>query len=381
MQRFLRKVLEMVSILIVGYQQFCYADVIVNDPVDDIKPIIFLIGFIGIIILIISAISFFSLKATIKKQNTPGFDSEKLKTISTEEFEKKNNRIQRRLYMWGMILAIIGLLFLAMSDEISAITFFIPIILFIISFIIRLNKKKKISNIICAISVVLVCLIGAWVGISNKIIENYNKQFLQYQKGGDKYISRLRTARYVSDIEGLINTAINNNKSGRKTTIIYKSSNYTSPEELRQLLSKININKNYNLNIKYDKNYNYIESITLLSYEKGGDDYDRLAKYLGTGPGGSIIRELIQEAMSLTANDLRINVVYTSETGQKTTVNLNTDSSEKITNLKNEFKEDKTYRVYLQTDYEYENIPFLYRTLYRSSRTIYVCNIIITDYN
>ena len=41
MKRFLRKILEMVSILIVGYQQFCYADAIVNDPVDDIKPIIF----------------------------------------------------------------------------------------------------------------------------------------------------------------------------------------------------------------------------------------------------------------------------------------------------------------------------------------------------
>lgn len=255
MKRFLRKVLEMVSILIVGYQQFCYADLIVNDPVDDIKPIIFLIGFIGIIILIISAISFFSLKATIKKQNTPEFDSEKSKTISTEEFEKKNNRIQRRLYMWGMILAIIGLLFLAMSEEISAITFFIPIILFIISFIIRLNKKKKISNIICAISVVLVCLIGAWVGISNKMIENYNKQFLQYQK-----------SRYVSDVEGLINTTIKNNKSGRKTIIIYEKTNYTSPDELRQLLSKINTNKSYSLNIKYDNNYDYIESITLSSY-------------------------------------------------------------------------------------------------------------------
>ena len=242
MKRFLRKVLEMVSILIVGYQQFCYADVIVNDPVDDIKPIIFLIGFIGIIILIISAISFFSLKATIKKQNTPEFDSEKSKTISTEEFEKKNNRIQRRLYMWGMILAIIGLLFLAMSEEISAITFFIPIILFIISFIIRLNKKKKISN---------------------KMIENYNKQFLQYQKSESTYWA---SPRYVSDVEGLINTTIKNNKSGRKTIIIYEKTNYTSPDELRQLLSKINTNKSYSLNIKYDNNYDYIESITLSSY-------------------------------------------------------------------------------------------------------------------
>lgn len=100
-------------------------------------------------------------------------------------------------------------------------------------------------------------------GISNKMIENYNKQFLQYQKSESTYWA---SPRYVSDVEGLINTTIKNNKSGRKTIIIYEKTNYTSPDELRQLLSKINTNKSYSLNIKYDNNYDYIESITLSSY-------------------------------------------------------------------------------------------------------------------
>ena len=176
MKKFVGRILGIISVLIFGYQQFCYADVISTSPTEILfVPLTFLLGFIGVIILIISAISFFSLKATIKKQTMIGYDNEKLATISTEEIEKKKNRIQRRFFMWGMILSIIGLIYLGISGEISSIIFFIPIILFIVSIIVRLNKNKKGSNIICAISVVLVCLIGAWVGLSNQMIENYRR--------------------------------------------------------------------------------------------------------------------------------------------------------------------------------------------------------------
>lgn len=352
MRKFLERIFGIISILILGYQQFCYADVIVSDPVDDIKPVVFLVGFIEIIILIISAISFFSLKATIKKQNMPGFDSEKLKVFSADEIEKKNSRIQRRLYMWGMILAISVLIYLGISEEISAITFFIPIITFVISVIVRLNKKKKVSNIICAISVACVCLIAAWVGINNKMAENYNNQFLKYEKIGVGAIRH--EPRYISDIEGFINTAIKSNRSLRKITIIYQDTNYKSPEELKQLLSKLNTNQNYLVVKKYDKNYDYIESITLSSYVSSY--FSRLQQYEGNKQRGSVVKALIQQAMSLVSNDsyygenLKISIIYTSETGQKTNVNLNTDSSETITSLRNEIKAAKTYNVELQTD-------------------------------
>lgn len=365
MKKFLERTLGIISILILGYQKFCYADLIVSDPVDDSKPIVFLVGFIGIIILIISAISFFSLKATIKKQNMLGFDSEKLKGLSADEIEKKNNRIQRRLYMWGMILAIIVLIYLGTSEEISAITFFIPIIIFVVSFIVRLNKNKKISNIICGISVALVCLIGAWVGINNRLAENYNNQFLKYEKIGVGAVRH--EPGYISDIEGFINTAIKSNKSLRKITIIYQDTNYKSPEELKQLLTKLSTNKNYLVVKKYDKNYDYIESITLSSYVS--QSFSRLQQYEGNRQRGSVVKTLIQYAMSLVSNDsyyeenLKISIIYFSETGQKTNINLNTDSSETITSLKNEIKAAKTYNVEIQTDSEY------------------VCNIIITSNN
>lgn len=260
MKRILGKILGIISVLILGYQQFCYADVISIEPIDEFRPIAFLIGFIGIIVLIITAISFFTLKSTVRKKSEAGYG---FGNDDNEKIEKKKNGIQRRFYIWGMILSIVGLIYLRLSNEISGIVFLVPIILFVISFIVRLNKNKKVSNIICAISVALVCLIGVWVGISNKMIENYNKQFLQYQKSESTYWA---SPRYVSDVEGLINTTIKNNKSGRKTIIIYEKTNYTSPDELRQLLSKINTNESYYLNIKYDNNYDYIESITLSSY-------------------------------------------------------------------------------------------------------------------
>ena len=128
MKKFLKRILGIISVLIIGYQQFCYADVVVIEPIDEFRPIAFLIGFIGVIVLIITSISFFALKSTIKKQSEPEFNFE---NANDEKIEKKQNRIQRRFYMWGMILAIVGLIYLRLSDEISIITFFIPIILFI----------------------------------------------------------------------------------------------------------------------------------------------------------------------------------------------------------------------------------------------------------
>lgn len=342
MKKFVGRILGIISVLILGYQQFCYADVISTSPTEILfVPLTFLLGFIGVIVLIISAISFFSLKATIKKQSTIGYDNEKQSTISTEEIEKKKNKIQRRFYVWSIIFSIIGLIYLGLSSEISGVIFVIPIILFIISIIVRLNKNKKVSNIMCGISVALVCIIALWVGISNKMIENYNKQFLQYQKSESSYWA---SQRYVSDVEGLINSAIKNNKSGRKVTIIYQNTNYTSIDELKQLLGILSANKNYSIETKYDKNYDYIETITLSKYV---NEYLRdLLQYEGERQRGSSVKALIQNVRSKVANyeEIKIMITYISDINQ-TTVNVSTDNSQEITNLRNEIKASKTYKV------------------------------------
>ena len=344
MKKFFLRILGIFSILILGYQQFCYADVMPTTSEILFVPITFLVGFIGVIILLISAISFFSLKATVRKQNIPEYDSDKLKKISSEEIENKKNKIQRRFYFWGMILAIIGLIYLSLVKKFSVVVLFIPIILFIVSFIVRLNKNKKVSNIIWAISIVFICLMGIWTGLSNKMIKDYNKQFLQYQK-----IESNSGVTYVSDAEGLINTAIENNKSGRKTTFIYQNINYTSPNQLKLLLSKLNNEKLYSLNVEYDSN-DYIESITLTSYVNPYLYY--LKAYEGSQKRSGEVILLIQSARTeaLRNEDIKVNIIYTSETGQKTTININADTFENITNLRKQIEGGKTYNVEFLTE-------------------------------
>ena len=267
MKKYFERIIGIIIVLIIGYQQFCYADVIDINPIVYFIPIFFFIGFIGIIVLITTAISYFLLIAISRKQN------EAKNVLDNEEIEREKNSFQRRFYIWGMILAIVGLILLELSGEISEIMFFMPLFLFVISFIIRLMENKRLSNIICKISIVLICSIGVWVGMSNKMINDYNKQFTKYQKESDIAYG----PQSVSDVEGLINAVINNNSiNKRKVTIIYDNSNYTTTEELNQLLAKINDNSFYEMDTniyfemkaEYDSKHDYITYIKLYkSYE------------------------------------------------------------------------------------------------------------------
>lgn len=152
-QRF-KKILGVLFALILVSSKFAYADV-VPIGVESIiyKPWEFLIGFICIIILVISAISYLNLKATIKMQKLPGTDESLF--ISEEKIKRKKDTIQWMIYVSCSILAIIELIFLYNGYKISGIMFSIPMILFGISIIARIYKNKKVSNIICIVSVVI----------------------------------------------------------------------------------------------------------------------------------------------------------------------------------------------------------------------------------
>lgn len=338
MKKIIGKILGIIFVLILGYQQFSYADVVSTEELY-FEPLAFLLGFIGVIILIISAISFLCLKVTVKKQTMQEYNNENSKTLSTQKIEKKKNRIERRLYIWSMILSIIILMYLDLKNEISGIRFFVPIILFIISFIIRLFKKRKISNIICVISIGLV--LGNIV--LNIHIKNYNNQFIKYE-------TRNEALPIISDIDGLINTAIKNNRIGRKVTIVYQNKNYTSVNELQQLLSKINKNKKYISSFEYDKNYEYIENIDLCSSGnlllwdcvkdvKDGKLEGEYLKYITLNNIISAIK------VSITNNeDIELTITYISGTN-KTTINASADNLQEIINLKSRIKYGVTYDI------------------------------------
>lgn len=350
MKRFLRRILIIFLVLMFAYQQFCYSDVVMIDPADEIKSMIISVGFIAITVLIISVISYIILKKSMKKQNLSEFGN-----VSVEELEKKKSIIQLCFYICAIVLSLLGLKYLELSDEISSITFFIPIALFFISIIARLIKHKKISNIICIISVVLVCTIAAWIVISNKIVETYNKQFLQYI---EKETSYWGSPTYVTNMEGLINSAIKNNKSGRKTTLIYLSKEYTSPNELEQLLEKINTNKTYNTYVQYDYydgERKYIEYITLISHDTY-DFYSEIRNRLGSGKGANV-REYLRDIKGIVSyydengkTIPKLTITHILETGEQTNIEASSKSFEELNNLIQEINYGRTYDVNIQVN-------------------------------
>jgi len=351
MKKVLGKIVGIILGWILVYPQFCYADVV--DTIDiTFTTVPFLIGFIGVIILLVSAISFFCLKATVKKQNMPDYVGEKTDILDTEEIEKRKNKIGRRFYIWTMVFSVMELIHLGLNDEISLYIFLIPILIFVLSIIVRLDKHKKLSNIICGVSVVLVCIIALWCFASNKITENYNRQFVQYVKNEWNYKF---APRYISDVEGLINTAIENNKNERKVTFIYKNIHYTSVEELKQLLSKINTSNYYSMEANQD-NKGYIKTITLSSYinSKLGE----LLQYEGEEKTGDVVKTLIRTARSEARRNrgIEIKITYMFEANQKTSIDITDFNSDEYVGLLKQIRADKKYDVELQGDIDSCNI-------------------------
>ena len=277
MNKIFRKIIAIISILILWYPQFCYADLISEEEVA-VTGITYLFEFISVIILIISAISFFSLKATVKNKIINDYDNKKSDTISSEEIEKRKNKLQKKFYVWGMILAIAVLVDLYSTNNhmnsFSEWIFCIPIILFIVSLIVRLNKNRKVSYIIYAVSATLVCLMV----VSNRIIINYNYQFQDFQERISRYQYFFKTAYSISTTEDLVDTLIENNKRGIKTTIIYQDVKYTSPEELKQLLkeNKEKFSKDHyyvTWNVQYGKILHYVKTIELFYKDNFSKDF------------------------------------------------------------------------------------------------------------
>lgn len=171
---------------------------------------------------------------------------------------------------------------------------------------------------------------------------------------------------YVSDVHKLIDTTIKNNKSGRKTTIIYQKVKYTSPDELQKLLDKLNINKTYSWDINYD--INFIESIELythIPYLKS-IVYDLFQDTLGGKETGSRIKQLILLARENYISksqyyfeDIKIKVQYTSKTGNDTIIDLDTDNIEDISNLRKEIRDQKEYKIGFNIEQSNSRVLFI----------------------
>lgn len=309
-----------------------------NDVLSNVYDLIssFFEGIAVYIVFLISLVSFIILKVTKKKNDKP---------LSEEEKKIKRNKLQQELYACGILFAIIGHFYSCIKFELSVFWFFDGLSGIIASIIARLTKNKKASNIIGGIVIALIIVITIISQIQIVMINNYNKKFYNYIQSEESY---LPSGRYVTNTKGLIEAAINNNKSGRKVTVIYNGTNYTTASELNQLLNIINNAKKYYVSEQYDKEDQYIEKITLIPYI-----YRRLpilANYQGTnnmiGNEVKYIISQIQDTIS-SYDDLAFNIIYTLEDGVREDIKVDSKSlnNQVLMNLITNVKVSSNYTV------------------------------------
>ena len=219
----MKKRLERISLigflLIILWNNFCYADVV--SPAENIAASLISLTWVGIVIiglavLIISIISFFILHMIEKQENM-------------EKMHKNN----RRIYVSAIVLAIMSHLLLQVRASIWI--FLIPIILFIISICIR-KKNRRISNILCVIAILIVCIIPLSCYYIEQNVKEYNGTFSKWSNTFSKWSN-------VSELIDLVDK--NNLENNNKITITYENQTYQTTQELNILNNKLDKDSQY----------------------------------------------------------------------------------------------------------------------------------------
>lgn len=266
MKRYLERFLIAILCTLILLPNVCYADVIVTPSTSEIMISLVFIGSMIIlaVTIIISLSSILILKTTVKQTRLDDTASNEWKDNTIKESNNKIGKNEKGIYICLLIFVfLLSLLVAGYQAETSTIfgTLIVSnVVLIILSIIFRVKKHKRVSYIICLIAFLIIGILPCANFITDKKIESYNHQFLQYRKKEyGVYIY------YVSDIEGLITAVINNNSKNKKeVSVIYNGSTYITQSQLEQLLSMVDTSNKYYISLKKDSNYEYITSITLI---------------------------------------------------------------------------------------------------------------------
>ena len=223
MKKRIERISLIVFLLIILWNNFCYADMVL--PAVNLGASLISLTWVGIVIiglavLIISIISFFILHiySSIETENEKQENMEKI---------HKNNR---RIYVSAIVLAIMSHLLLQGIFRASIWIFLIPIILFIISICIR-KKHRRISNILCVIAILIVCIIPLSCYYIEQNVKEYNETFSKCSN--------------VSELIDLVDK--NNLENNNKITIIYNNQKYETTEELNTLIKQLDEDSKYRI--------------------------------------------------------------------------------------------------------------------------------------
>lgn len=221
-----------IFLIMAFYQNFCFADIIAptDDQISGIGDYVFvLILIIGLIVLLVSIISFFILHILVKKDRTS-------KTIKKSKRAMMIRKMRKFIYILAIFFAIAGSFISLFLTHIEydymvgkwIFLFNIPIIILCIISIALRKNKRKVSNIICVITILLaillICIIPLTFYNIDKKFEDYNQTFKDY-----------------TSITELINLVSENNiNNENKITVVFNDTEYTTTKELNILKNMLN---------------------------------------------------------------------------------------------------------------------------------------------
>ena len=181
MKNSLKKMLGIFLGIIIFYNNFCYADVAFINPVE--VSMRYLIIPIVIIVLVISGISYFVLRATASKEN--------------EDEDTMLNVDRKIIFVSSFIIVVMASVVYIIEGKDSnyhfpAQIFIVIMAMFELSILLKIIKKKKLANILIVISALTMCIASTYTSINSRTRETppeykitvFNSKFTKYE--GDR---------------------------------------------------------------------------------------------------------------------------------------------------------------------------------------------------
>ncbi len=240
------KIFMIFAILVISYEQFAFADVVSLDFTDHYVIELLPLTFMAVILVVILGILLIIFNS-IKNHN---------ENIEKDDNNQKNKVLKQFVFNMIFVGIIIFIMIIHgfLRNRNTRFAFWIPNLILIFAIIFRFLKKKKMSNIIFIIGILVIFVINIY--FTN--VEIFNKNVLK-----DTTYIHYTGDSYIEDKDNFINEIINLNENKNSNIILtYDGKNYKTTEELNTLL-KI---------LKEDKKSSYVVKDTYDLYT-GGDNY------------------------------------------------------------------------------------------------------------
>lgn len=385
MKKRIMRILGFLLIIILLNQNCCYADLYVpaHHRSINIRARDLLIVKIGILVVLVSVISYLVLKSIYKKRNKKEDIESTEGTLNKKRIERFMGTFKLCIYSFVTIFSLWWYAYVVnlyhhsfysfkfnrfRLEELSldlVVLLIFPAILYICSYFAEIFKKEKIANFIWISSLVLIIILSAIFIIPVESVELFNNRFIIYEFHPSLSSGEL----YTNDVEGLVETAIeNNNKFGKKITIMYDGVKYKTSDQLEILLTKLDKNSTYYIREEYYNNdkSSYLETLELRLYVSSL--LNDFSDYLDRELDENILKEIIEKAENRVREVVEskyyknfcITIVY-FDNDEKIRVDLDRNTiysikdNEEYLNLYNAIDSSKKYKIGIKMDEPKQN--------------------------